>query len=60
MSEGLRFDRRQLLKALGLGALGAWTGRARPALAGDDPFPPRIVFFVQPHGNVPAGWKMPR
>lgn len=48
-------NRRQLLTALGLGAL------ARPFSArGQVPtFPTRVVFFVQPHGHVPSGWRMP-
>jgi hypothetical protein len=47
-------NRRQLMKALGLGAL---AGSTR-TFADGDAFPPRIVFFVQPHGHVPSSWKM--
>jgi Protein of unknown function (DUF1552) len=51
----VKFNRRQLLKALGLGAL------ASPSLAfGQTMRPPkRVVFFVQPHGHVPSSWTMP-
>lgn len=48
-------NRRQLLKALGLGALlGPRLAPAAPSVP-----PRRIVFFVQPHGHVPSSWKMP-
>jgi len=55
----VRVNRRQLLQALGLGALsgaGIHGGAARAD--GVDP-PPRIVFFVQPHGHVTKNWTMP-
>jgi Protein of unknown function (DUF1552) len=50
----LRLDRRQLLKALGLGALvtPGWSF-AQTSLA-----PKRVVFFVQPHGHVPSSYTM--
>ena len=51
--------RRQFLQALGLGALASVSGRVRTAFGKNPNFPTRIVFFVQPHGNVPKGWKMP-
>lgn len=50
--------RRQLLKALGLGAL-AGLLRSPPARGGDGTFPTRVVFFVQPHGHVPSAWTLP-
>jgi len=55
----VRINRRQLLKALGLGGLGGLAyrrarARAEPALA-----PSRIVFFVQPHGHIPSAWNIP-
>ncbi len=46
-------NRRQLLTALGLGALYRPSARAQPMTS-----PTRVVFFVQPHGHVPSGWKM--
>jgi hypothetical protein len=53
--------RRQFLQALGLSAL-ATTLRsgpsARVAMA-DGTSPRRIVFYVQPHGNIPNAWNMP-
>jgi hypothetical protein len=51
----VRLHRRQLLKALGLGALTS----PSLVLAGPTAPPRRIVFFVQPHGHVPSSWKMP-
>jgi hypothetical protein len=54
----MRFDRRQFLQALGLGALASGlpgTSRARAELAQ----PSRIVFFIQPHAHVPRSWTMP-
>ncbi len=54
----MRFDRRQLLKALGLGSIATVSGRARELLA-DDRGPLRVVFFVQPHGHVRSRWHMP-
>jgi hypothetical protein len=59
----VRIDRRQLLQALGLGALATLTtGRPLTALGGPPPppsAPTRIVFFVTPHGLVPDSWRMP-
>ncbi|MBX7097421.1 MAG: DUF1552 domain-containing protein [Myxococcaceae bacterium] len=52
----MTLDRRQLLKALGLGAL---VGPRAGALAAPQDTPRRVVFFVQPHGHVPKGWTMP-
>ncbi|MBM4776432.1 MAG: hypothetical protein GQE15_01905, partial [Archangiaceae bacterium] len=48
-------NRRQVLRALGLGALVA----PRFALSQTVTAPKRIVFFVTPHGHVPASWKLP-
>lgn len=52
--------RRQFLQALGLGAL-ATTLKSGPSAriaSADDTFPRRIVFYVQPHGNIPNAWNM--
>jgi hypothetical protein len=50
----MRLHRRQLLRALGLGALVG----PRWAVAQQREFPTRVVFFVQPHGHVPSSWQM--
>jgi hypothetical protein len=55
----MKINRRQLLQALGLGALAGLTGRSPSAFAGGPTSPTRIVFFVQPHGHVPSAWNMP-
>ena len=52
-------SRRQLLRALGLGALSTLAGRSSSALADNVAAPSRIVFFVTPHGHVPNAWTMP-
>ncbi len=52
--------RRQFLQALGLGAL-ATTLRSGPSTRSaraDDTSPRRIIFYVQPHGNIPNAWNM--
>jgi hypothetical protein len=54
----MRIDRRQLLRALGLGALSAAVRRDRIALADTPPTPSRIVFYVQPHGHIPNAFTM--
>jgi hypothetical protein len=52
-------NRRQLLKALGLGALSAVAVPSGRAVRADAAPPPkRIVFFVTPHGFVPKSWMM--
>src|SRR4051794_28399855 len=49
--------RRQLLQALGLGAIA--TGfEKRSARAAGATAPSRIVFYVQPHGHIPKAWNM--
>ncbi|MEY4509110.1 MAG: hypothetical protein RLZZ450_1232 [Pseudomonadota bacterium] len=53
------FDRRQLLQALGLGALASVLPRASRARAAEPGPPSRIVFFIQPHAHVPRSWMMP-
>jgi hypothetical protein len=53
----MKMHRRQLLKALGLGAL-AGTSLHASARANGATGPSRIVFFVTPHGHVPKGWNM--
>lgn len=55
----MRFDRRQLLQALGLGALSSVLPRAPHARAAEPGPPSRIVFFIQPHAHVPRSWMMP-
>lgn len=55
-------DRRQLLKALGLGGLGALPAlglRGRSSAAAPPAPPVRVVFFVTAHGHVPTSWVMP-
>ncbi len=53
--------RRQMLTALGLGALSTITNvSSAPTARADGAAPPkRIVFFVTPHGLVPKSWMMP-
>lgn len=55
----MRLNRRQLLQALGLGALTSVAFSGRSASAGPVTTPSRIIFFVQPHGHIPTQWKMP-
>ncbi|CAN5564676.1 hypothetical protein BH09MYX1_BH09MYX1_21310 [soil metagenome] len=55
----MRIHRRQLLKALGLGAASAIAAGNPLALADGPSSPTRIVFFVTPHAHVPKGWLMP-
>jgi hypothetical protein len=58
-------NRRQLLKALGLGSAASMAGlsslgRRRFLAAADNVTPPnRIVFFVSAHGHTPKSWNMP-
>ncbi|MBL8613834.1 MAG: DUF1552 domain-containing protein [Myxococcales bacterium] len=54
----MRLHRRQMLQALGLGAVGALFAESRSARAGAPAFPTRVVFYVQPHGHVPRAFKM--
>lgn len=55
----MRIGRRQLLKALGLGALSTTLGRGAVLARSHGGAPPsRIVFYVQPHGHVPNAWTM--
>src|SRR5215468_3638612 len=51
-------DRRRLLQALGFGAASALLDQNRTALADATAPPSRIVFYIQPHGHIPAAWKM--
>jgi hypothetical protein len=53
----MKLRRRQLLQALGLGAA-ATLLKGSLARAGGPSTPPRIVFYVQPHGHLPKAWKM--
>ena len=55
----MEMKRRQLLQALGLGALSSFLCEGRTALAGPTTFPSRIIFYVQPHGHLPVAWNMP-
>lgn len=50
----MRLNRRQLLRALGLGALVSPTWSFAQTTAA----PRRVVFFVQPHGHVPSSYTM--
>ena len=52
------FNRRRLLKALGLGAAAGLVRGGTPARAGAPAFPSRLVLYVQPHGHIPNAWKM--
>ena len=54
----MRFHRRQLLQALGLGAVSTVIRGEPVARAGVPTFPSRIVLYVQPHGHIPNAWKM--
>jgi hypothetical protein len=54
----VRLKRRQLLQALGLGALSTVFHRGSAARADGTGFPSRIVFYVQPHGHIPNAWNM--
>ena len=56
-----RFNRRQALKAVGLGALSTLAAGTRNpvAFAGEPSSPSRVVFFVTPHGHVPKAWNVP-
>jgi hypothetical protein len=54
----VKLKRRQLLQALGLGALVPYLSEGRVALAGPTTFPSRILFYVQPHGHLPLAWNM--
>ena len=53
----MKMQRRQLLQALGFGALASVVQRG--ARADEPETPKRIVFYVQPHGNIPNAWNMP-
>lgn len=56
----MKLKRRQLLKLVGLGGLSSGLALRRSRASADaGSFPSRVVFFVQPHGQVPAAWKMP-
>jgi hypothetical protein len=55
----MKLRRRQLLQALGLGALSSFLCEGRKALAGTPTFPSRILFYIQPHGRLPLAWNMP-
>lgn len=50
--------RRQVLTALGLGALAGLRMKSPLARAVGNPAPLRVVFFVTPHGHVPKAWQM--
>ena len=59
----MNINRRQLLKALGLGAFSTLAAGSPIAFAGPGTSlgqgPSRVVFFVTPHGLVPDSWVMP-
>ncbi len=51
--------RRQVLHALGLGALGTTlVGRSPSAQADTPTSPSRLVFYIQPHGHIPNAFNM--
>lgn len=50
--------RRQMLQALGMTALSSLLPRSLRVRA-DTSSPSRVVFFIQPHGQVPNSWLMP-
>ena len=54
----MKFNRRQLLQALGLGAVSSVIRGEPVARAGAPTFPTRIVFYVQPHGHIPNAFNM--
>ena len=54
----VKLKRRQLLQALGLGAVSSLLRPDTLAHAGGSSAPPRIVFYVQPHGHLPNAFKM--
>jgi hypothetical protein len=54
----MRLRRRQFLQALGLGAVATILDRSPIARAGGAATPSRIVFYVQPHGHIPAASNM--
>jgi Protein of unknown function (DUF1552) len=54
----VRLKRRQLLQALGLGAVSSVIRGERFAHADPPTFPSRIVLYVQPHGHIPNAWQM--
>lgn len=55
----MRLNRRQLLQALGLGALSSVVNLPGAAKAGPSTSPTRILFYVQPHGHIPNAFNMP-
>lgn len=55
----MKIRRRQLLQALGLGAISTLVNRSPVARADAPAYPSRIVFYVQPHGHIPNAWNMP-
>lgn len=54
----MKLQRRQLLQAVGLGALATVFRKSPVARAGPTTPPSRIVFYVQPHGHIPNAWNM--
>jgi hypothetical protein len=55
----MRPRRRQLLQALGLGAVASILDQRLVARAGPPTYPSRLVLYVQPHGHIPNAWNMP-
>ena len=55
----MKLNRRQLLQALGLGALSGVVNMPGAAKAGPSTSPTRILFYVQPHGHIPNACTMP-
>ena len=55
----MRLNRRQLLQAVGLGAVSSLLRGEPIARASGTTFPSRVVLYVQPHGHIPNAWQMP-
>ena len=54
----MNLHRRKLLQALGFGAATSLLEQGRVARASTMTPPSRIIFYVQPHGHIPAAWNM--
>ena len=55
----MKLNRRQLLQALGLGAMSGLVNVPGAAKADPASSPTRIIFYVQPHGHIPNAFTMP-
>lgn len=54
----MKLNRRQLLQALGLGALSSIVHAPGKASADSPTLPTRLFFYVQPHGHIPNAFRM--